>query len=119
MVTPVERRRQVTHGGIASVNWQQEEPTDSDGRRQPSRSGTSRISRETYVRFCERLEVKFPGPTRRSGNGILRCYRARSRLYVRLNAGCRLFKPQTVLLRWRGLRGLRDSGEARHYEGMS
>jgi hypothetical protein len=51
--------------GIALVNWQQEEPTDSDGRRQPSRSGTSRISRETYVRFCERLEVKFPGPTRR------------------------------------------------------
>ena len=27
--------------------------------------GTSRISREAYVRFCERLGVKFPGPTRR------------------------------------------------------
>ena len=26
--------------------------------------GTSRISREAYVRFCERLGVKFPGPTR-------------------------------------------------------
>jgi hypothetical protein len=28
--------------------------------------GTSRISREAYVRFCERLGVKFPGPTRQS-----------------------------------------------------
>ena len=27
--------------------------------------GTSRISRETYVRFCERLGVRFPGSTRR------------------------------------------------------
>jgi hypothetical protein len=35
-----------------------------NGRRQPSRDGTSRISREAYVRFCERLGVKFPGPTR-------------------------------------------------------
>ena len=26
---------------------------------------TSRISREAYVRSCERLRVKFPGPTRR------------------------------------------------------
>src|SRR5215472_18644584 len=29
----------------------------SNGRRQPSRDGTSRISREAYVRFCERLGV--------------------------------------------------------------
>jgi hypothetical protein len=27
-------------------------------------SGTSRISREAYVRFCEGLEVQFLGPTR-------------------------------------------------------
>ena len=61
----MERRQWVTHVGIALVNWQQEEPTDSDGRRrQPSKSGTSRINREIYVRFCERLGVKFPGPTR-------------------------------------------------------
>jgi hypothetical protein len=26
---------------------------------------TSRISREAYVRSCERLGVQFPGPTRR------------------------------------------------------
>jgi len=37
-----------------------------NGRRQPSRGVTSRISREAYVRFCEGLGVKFPGPTRHS-----------------------------------------------------
>jgi hypothetical protein len=37
-------------------------------RRQPSCDGTSRISREAYVRFCERLEVKFLGPTRQQRN---------------------------------------------------
>src|SRR5882757_6203080 len=41
----------------------------SEGRRQPSMGGTSRISREAYVRFCERLGVKFPGPTRRWETG--------------------------------------------------
>src|ERR1700682_3708113 len=35
-----------------------------DGRRQPSRGGTSRMTRECQVRICERLGVKFPGPTR-------------------------------------------------------
>jgi hypothetical protein len=35
-----------------------------NGRRQPSRGGTSRMMREYPVRFCERLGVKFPGPTR-------------------------------------------------------
>jgi hypothetical protein len=37
-----------------------------NGRRQPSCGGTSRISREAYVRFCEGLGVRFPGPTRHS-----------------------------------------------------
>ena len=37
-----------------------------NGRRQPSCDGTSRISREAYVRFCERLGVKFPGSTRQT-----------------------------------------------------
>jgi hypothetical protein len=36
----------------------------SNGRRQPSRGGTSRMSRKAHVRICERLRVKFPGPTR-------------------------------------------------------
>src|SRR5436309_1501798 len=35
-----------------------------NGRRQPSRDGTSLMTREYQVRFCERLGVKFPGPTR-------------------------------------------------------
>src|SRR5215831_19535711 len=35
-----------------------------NGRRQPSNDGTSRMTRECQVRLCERLGVKFPGPTR-------------------------------------------------------
>ena len=35
-----------------------------NGRRQPSRGGTSRMTRECQVRICERLGVQFPGPTR-------------------------------------------------------
>jgi hypothetical protein len=34
-----------------------------NGRRQPSCDGTSRMTRECQVRICERLGVKFPGPT--------------------------------------------------------
>src|ERR1700730_12343689 len=37
-----------------------------NGRRQPSRGGTSRMTRECQVRFYERLGVKFPGPTRQN-----------------------------------------------------
>ena len=40
----------------------------NNGRRQPSGGGTSRMTRECQVRICERLGVKFPGPTRRSGH---------------------------------------------------
>jgi hypothetical protein len=63
-VMPVERREQVTRIRISRVNGQPEELEGLDGRRQPSLGGTSRISREVYVRFCERLGVQFPGPTR-------------------------------------------------------
>ena len=59
----VERRGQVTDV--------ESEPTGNgrsfkilDGRRQPSFGGTSRMMREYHVRICERLGVKFPGPTR-------------------------------------------------------
>src|SRR6516162_2599757 len=45
------------------VNRQREEP-DLNGRRQPACDGTSRMTRECQVRICERLGVKFPGPTR-------------------------------------------------------
>jgi hypothetical protein len=48
-----------------SVNGQPEELDGLAGRRQPSLGGTSRISREAYLRFCERLGVRVPGPTRR------------------------------------------------------
>jgi hypothetical protein len=42
-----------------------------NGRRQPSRGGTSRMTRECQVRFRERLGVQFPGPTRQQKVG---CY---------------------------------------------
>ena|SRR6516164_1718848 len=42
-----------------------------NGRRQPSGGGASRMTRECQVRFCERLGVKFPGPTRQNENPSL------------------------------------------------
>ena len=44
-----------------------------NGRRQPSRGGTSRMTREYQVRICERLGVKFPGPTRHNPDRLLGC----------------------------------------------
>ena len=58
---PAERRERVAGIGIVRVNGQPEELDGPDGRRQPSIGGTSRISREAYVRICERLGVKLPG----------------------------------------------------------
>ena len=60
----VEGREQVTRIRIVRVNGQPEELDGSDGRRQPSMGGTSRVSREAQARFCERLGVQFPGATR-------------------------------------------------------
>jgi hypothetical protein len=65
----VEQREQVTRDEIEGSNWKQEELTGFGGRRQPLSGDTSRISREAYVRFCERLGVKFPGPTLRRETG--------------------------------------------------
>ena len=62
-----EGREQVTRIGIVRVNGQPEELDGPDGRRQPSKGGTSRVSREAQARICERLGVKFPGPTRPRG----------------------------------------------------
>ena len=42
-----------------------------NGRRQPSCGGTSRMTRECQVRICERLGVKFPGPTRPSRQRLM------------------------------------------------
>jgi hypothetical protein len=59
---PVERRGQVIAVGSGSTGNGRSPLIN--GRRQPSCGGTSRISREAYVRFCEGLEVQFLGPTR-------------------------------------------------------
>src|SRR5882762_9438935 len=48
-----------------------------NGRRQPSRGGTSRMTRECQVRFCEGLGVKLPGPTRQEQTKALRGRRVR------------------------------------------
>src|SRR5271165_6825242 len=55
----------VGHSRRCWVNGRPEEPSFFAGRRRPSLSGTSRMRRESHVRICERLGVKFPGPTRR------------------------------------------------------
>ena len=44
------RREQGTRVEINLVNWQQEEPTGFDGRRQPSRGGRSRETGEGHAR---------------------------------------------------------------------
>ena len=62
---PGERRGQAIRVRITLVHWQQEEPTGSGGGRQLSMDGTSRVTGDSHARFCERLGVKFPGPTRR------------------------------------------------------
>src|SRR5260370_28911400 len=49
-----------------------------NGRRQPSCGGTSRMTRECQVRFCERLGVKFPGPTRQTETTRAPCLHSRS-----------------------------------------
>src|SRR5215217_8343639 len=61
-VMPVERREQAIAIWIGSTGNGRNPMLN--GRRQPSRGGTSRMTRECQVRFCEGLGVKFPGPTR-------------------------------------------------------
>src|SRR5438477_8270398 len=59
---PVERRERVIAIWLGSTGNGRNPMFN--GRRQPSRGGTSRMTRECQVRFCEGLGVKFPGPTR-------------------------------------------------------
>ena len=61
---PVEQRGQAIRVMINLVNWQQEEPNGYGGGRQLSMAGTSRVTGDCHARFCERLGVKSPGPTR-------------------------------------------------------
>src|SRR5712691_10115454 len=66
-VMPVERREQaiaILSGQLLSVPTGNRRNSMHNGRRQPSRGGTSRMMREYQVRICERLGVKLPGPTR-------------------------------------------------------
>ena len=45
--------------------------------------GTSRVSREAHARICERLGVKFPGPTRPRGEIPPACFEhGRERTWV-------------------------------------
>jgi len=67
-VMPVERRERVI--AIDQVNCGRvtgrRKSLMINGRRQSSCDGTSRMNREVHVRFCERLGVQFPGPTRQT-----------------------------------------------------
>jgi TRAP-type C4-dicarboxylate transport system substrate-binding protein len=67
-VMPVERRERVI--AIDQVNCGRvtgrRKSLMINGRRQSSCDGTSRMNREVHVRFCERLGVQFPGPTRQA-----------------------------------------------------
>jgi hypothetical protein len=59
---PVEQREQAI--AFESGSTGNGRSPVSNGRRQPSRGGTSRMTRECQVRICEGLGVKFPEPTR-------------------------------------------------------
>ena len=61
-VMPVERRERAIVISLGSTD--NGRSPMFNGRRQPSRGGTSRMTRECQVRICERLGVKFPGSTR-------------------------------------------------------
>ncbi len=69
-VIGLERRGQVIAVELGPTGFAGRSPMFS-GRRQPSCGGTSRMMREYHVRFCERLGVKFPGPTRQNPGGQL------------------------------------------------
>src|SRR6478736_5648853 len=82
---PVERRGWVIAFEIGSTG-NGRNPI-FNGRRQPSCGGTSRMTRECQVRICERLGVKFPGPTRhkprtRSGAGAGLCPHTSDRVEI-------------------------------------
>src|SRR6266849_10196556 len=70
-VMPVERREQaiaILSGQLLSVPTGNRRNSMHNGRRQPSRGGTSRMMREYQVRICERLGVKFPVAAGKAAN---------------------------------------------------
>src|ERR1700704_2969011 len=62
-VMPVERRERAIAIWLGSTGNGRNPMFN--GRRQPSCGGTSRMTRECQVRFCEGLGGKLPGPTRK------------------------------------------------------
>src|SRR5215472_15100493 len=62
---PAERRGQAIRAMIDIAQMASGGTGGYGERRQPSLDGTSRVNRGVYARFCERLGVKFPWPTRR------------------------------------------------------
>jgi len=60
---PAERREQIIAVSLGQLDHTWRSPMFC-GRRQPSCDDTSPMTRECHVRICERLGVKFPGPTR-------------------------------------------------------
>src|ERR1035441_2483471 len=95
---PVERRGQAIRVMIALVNWQQEEPNGCGEGQQLSMNGTSRVNREIYARFCERLGGKFPGPTRRYWvTSIPTATASRRDLYfIAKLSNCAVFQPVPI-----------------------
>ena len=80
-----------------------------NGRRQPSRGGTSRMTRECQVRICERLGVKFPGPTRLVSRAspvqtaVRNCTRDEGRSFeagsqVQASNRCKLLSPKAMVV---------------------
>ena len=71
-VMPVERRERAIAIWLGSTGNGRNPMFN--GRRQPSCGGTSRMTRECQVRFCEGLGVKFSGPTRQKRKSSMRVY---------------------------------------------
>src|ERR1700752_1545914 len=69
-----------------------------NGRRQPSRGGTSRMMREYHVRICEGLGVKFPGPTRQIRTPALRKKIKKKPFHIRHAGGAETKHILRVLL---------------------
>ena len=96
---PVERRERVIAIWFGSTGNGRN--PKFNGRRQPSCGGTSRMMREYHVRICERLGVKFPGPTRQV-LPLPRCntdgrFAPISRLYLKLISSLAREVPTAVI----------------------
>ena len=80
------------------------------GRRQPSCDDTSRMTREFQVRICERLGVKFPGPTRQSR--VRRSQQSTHRAQYRRRVSPALERVRQVAVRTQGGSRMREIGSS-------